>query len=85
MRLVKRLANSILTYVPNMIHICPNIMDSKMEGIYDKGKMEILVEMALQCLKEDKDERPTMKQVVEKLLHLENDCSRKIICKRTES
>ena len=60
-------------------------MDSKMEGIYDKGKMEILVEMALQCLKEDKDERPTMKQVVEKLLHLENDCSRKIICKRTES
>ena len=56
-----------------------------MEGIYDKGKMEILVEMALQCLKEDKDERPTMKQVVEKLLHLENDCSRKIICKRTES
>ena len=25
MRFVKRLANSILTYVPNMIHICPNI------------------------------------------------------------
>ncbi|KAK7851767.1 putative receptor protein kinase zmpk1 [Quercus suber] len=44
-----------------------DIMDPKMEGIYDKGKMEILVEMALQCLEEDKDERPTMKQVVEKL------------------
>ena len=50
-----------------------DIMDPKMEGIYDKGKMEILVEMALQCSEEDKDERPTMKQVVEKLLHLEND------------
>ncbi|KAM3758155.1 hypothetical protein ACB098_01G021400 [Castanea mollissima] len=50
-----------------------DIMDPKMEGIYDKGKMEILVEMALKCLEEDKDERPTMKQVVEKLLHLEND------------
>ena len=24
MRFVKELANSILTYVPNMIHICPN-------------------------------------------------------------
>ena len=44
-----------------------DIMDPKMEGIYDKGKMEMLVEMALQCLEEDKDERPTMKQVVEKL------------------
>ena len=44
-----------------------DIMDPKMEGIYDKGRMEILVEMALQCLEEDKDERPTMKQVVEKL------------------
>uniref|UniRef100_A0A7N2KRQ0 Receptor-like serine/threonine-protein kinase n=1 Tax=Quercus lobata TaxID=97700 RepID=A0A7N2KRQ0_QUELO len=44
-----------------------DIMDPKMEGIYDKGRMEILVEMALQCLEEDKDERPTMKQVFEKL------------------
>ena len=24
MRFVKELVNSILTYVPNMIHICPN-------------------------------------------------------------
>ena len=24
MRFVKRLANTIMTYVPNMIHICPN-------------------------------------------------------------
>ena len=24
MRFVKRLVNSLLTYVPNMIHICPN-------------------------------------------------------------
>ena len=27
-RFVKGLANSILKYVPNMIHICPNIFDA---------------------------------------------------------
>ncbi|KAK7838293.1 hypothetical protein CFP56_019992 [Quercus suber] len=42
-------------------------MDPKMEGIYDKGKMEILVEMALLCLEENKYERSTMKQIESKL------------------
>ena len=50
-----------------------DIIDPTMEGIYDMGKMEILVEMALQCVEEDKDARPTMSQVVEMLLHHEND------------
>ncbi|KAJ9693059.1 hypothetical protein PVL29_011971 [Vitis rotundifolia] len=49
------------------------ILDPKMEGKYDTGKMEILVAVALQCLQEDKDQRPTMGQVVEMLLRHEND------------
>ncbi|KAB1220172.1 putative receptor protein kinase ZmPK1 [Morella rubra] len=36
---------------------------------YDMAKMEILVGVALQCVEEDKDARPTMSQVVEILLH----------------
>ena len=35
--------------------------------------METLVEIALQCVEEDKDERPTMSQVVEILLGQEKD------------
>ena len=50
-----------------------DIIDPIMEGIYNMGKMEILVEMALQCVEEDKDARPTMNQVVDMLLHYEND------------
>ncbi|GMY28741.1 putative receptor protein kinase ZmPK1 isoform X2 [Fagus crenata] len=44
-----------------------DIMDPTMEGIYDMDKMKILVEMALKCVEEDKDARPTMSQVVEML------------------
>jgi hypothetical protein len=43
------------------------------EGTYEMGMMEILVGMALQCIEEDKDERPTMSQVVEMLLSHDND------------
>uniref|UniRef100_A0A2N9FE46 Uncharacterized protein n=1 Tax=Fagus sylvatica TaxID=28930 RepID=A0A2N9FE46_FAGSY len=50
-----------------------HIIDPKMEGRYDMGKMEILAEVALQCVEEDKDARPTMSQVVEMLLRHEND------------
>jgi hypothetical protein len=35
---------------------------------YDSAKMELLVRVALQCVAEDKDDRPTMNQVVEMLL-----------------
>ena len=43
-----------------------------MEGIWDMGKVKILVEVALQCLEEDKDARLTMSQVVKMLVHCEN-------------
>ena len=49
------------------------IIDPMLEGKYDMGKMEILVWVALQCVKEDKDERPTMSQVVDMLLPQEQD------------
>ncbi|KAL7162120.1 hypothetical protein ACSBR2_042571 [Camellia fascicularis] len=45
------------------------IIDPMMKDRYDASKMEILVEVALQCADEDKDARPTMSQVVERLLH----------------
>ena len=47
------------------------ILDPSMEGEYDMGEMEILVAVALQCVELDKDERPTMSQVVETLLRPE--------------
>ena len=49
------------------------IIDPMLEGKYDMDKMETLVWVSLQCVKEDKDERPTMSQVVEMLLSHEND------------
>ncbi|KAJ6379556.1 hypothetical protein OIU76_016240 [Salix suchowensis] len=42
-------------------------------GKYDKCRVEILLEVALKCVAEDKDARPTMKEVVEMLLRQEND------------
>lgn len=44
------------------------IIDPKLKGNYDQAKMEALVSVALQCVEEDKDARPTMSTVVEKLL-----------------
>ncbi|TKY75019.1 putative receptor protein kinase ZmPK1 [Spatholobus suberectus] len=41
------------------------ILDPTVEGVYDEGKMEALVRVALQCLEEEKDKRPTMSQAVE--------------------
>ncbi|XP_059631089.1 putative receptor protein kinase ZmPK1 [Cornus florida] len=50
------------------------IVDRNMDGEYDKGKMELLVRVALQCAdQQDKDARPTMSKVVEVLLGHEND------------
>jgi serine/threonine protein kinase len=43
-----------------------NIIDPDMAGEY-AAKMELLVKVALQCVAEDKDYRPTMNQVVEML------------------
>ena len=39
-----------------------------MSGKYDKVKMELLVKVALQCVAKDRDERPSMNQVVEMLI-----------------
>jgi len=44
------------------------IIDPRMAGKYDSAKMELLVKVALQCVADDKDNRPTMNQVVEMLL-----------------
>ena len=50
-----------------------NIIDPMLEGKYDMGKMEALVQVALKCVEEDKDARPTMSQVVEMLSYQEKD------------
>ncbi|KAG6672017.1 hypothetical protein I3842_16G035300 [Carya illinoinensis] len=49
------------------------IIDPRLEGKYDIGKMETLIGVALQCSEEEKDARPSMRQVVEMLLAQEND------------
>nr|XP_048332110.1 putative receptor protein kinase ZmPK1 isoform X1 [Ziziphus jujuba var. spinosa] len=43
------------------------IIDPSMNGEYNVRKMEMLVEVALKCVEDDKDARPTMSQVVEML------------------
>ncbi|KAG6752165.1 putative receptor protein kinase ZmPK1 [Populus alba] len=58
---------------PEMSSWIEMIIDPKLEGKYDKGRMEILLEVALKCVAEDRDARPTMSQVVEMILHQEND------------
>ena len=48
------------------------IMDPSMKGEYDVEKMKILLRVALECVEEEKEARPTMSQVVKLLLHNEN-------------
>ena len=48
------------------------IIDPMLTNNYDKAKMELLVKVALQCIAEDKDERPTMTQVIEMLMNHED-------------
>ncbi|XLS47984.1 hypothetical protein HN51_022342 [Arachis hypogaea] len=48
------------------------ILDSALGSNYDDNKMEILARVALGCIEEDKEERPTMSQVVEMLQN--QDC-----------
>ncbi|KAF5468203.1 hypothetical protein F2P56_012376 [Juglans regia] len=49
------------------------IVDPILKGSYEKGKMETLINVALQCVEEEKDARPSMSQVAEMLLRQEND------------
>ncbi|XVF39866.1 hypothetical protein PTKIN_Ptkin01aG0067100 [Pterospermum kingtungense] len=43
------------------------IIDPTLDGQYDKAEMSMLVRVALQCVEEDKDARPTMGEVVQML------------------
>lgn len=49
------------------------IVDPAVGGEYDRTTMENLVKIALQCAEEDMEVRPSMSQVVNMLLHPEND------------
>ncbi|KAF7140661.1 hypothetical protein RHSIM_Rhsim06G0055800 [Rhododendron simsii] len=51
------------------------IIDPTLIGGYEMGKMETLVRVAMQCVEEDKDARPTMRKVVEMLLRHEDEDS----------
>jgi len=44
-----------------------HIIDPAIQTNYDESKMELLAKVALDCVEEDKDIRPTMSQVVEML------------------
>ncbi|XP_062097622.1 putative receptor protein kinase ZmPK1 [Humulus lupulus] len=48
------------------------VVDPSMKGEYDLEKLENLLRVALKCVEEDKDARPSMSQVVKSLLHYEN-------------
>ncbi|KAI4305501.1 hypothetical protein L6164_028864 [Bauhinia variegata] len=48
------------------------IIDPAVEGNYDINKMEILARVALDCVEEEKDVRPSMSQIVEMLQNPEN-------------
>ncbi|PRQ27754.1 putative protein kinase RLK-Pelle-SD-2b family [Rosa chinensis] len=50
-----------------------DVIDPSFEGKYDVKNMGILLEVALQCVEEDRDARPTMSQVVEMLVLLDKD------------
>ncbi|MED6109038.1 hypothetical protein PIB30_029887 [Stylosanthes scabra] len=43
------------------------ILDPTIEGDYDENKLEALATVALQCVQDERDKRPTMSQVVEML------------------
>ncbi|KAI4321054.1 hypothetical protein MLD38_034475 [Melastoma candidum] len=49
------------------------MVDPALRGNYDRKKMAIMIEVALRCVEEDKDARPSMSQAVELLLRHEDD------------
>ncbi|KAL6317678.1 hypothetical protein AAG906_030432 [Vitis piasezkii] len=48
-----------------------DILDPVMQGECDMRQMEILIGVALECVEGDRDSRPTMSQIVEKLMRPE--------------
>ncbi|KAL6296202.1 hypothetical protein ACE6H2_004344 [Prunus campanulata] len=63
----------MVTWVKEKMHGTFTKAESQMGADYEQGRLEMLVKVALQCLEEDRDARPTMSQVVEMLLHHENN------------
>ncbi|XP_024930440.3 putative receptor protein kinase ZmPK1 [Ziziphus jujuba] len=70
----------LVTWVRDKVNEAPEmetrlekVVDASARGEYNVEKMKILLEVALKCVEEDKDERPDMSQVVKTLLPHEND------------
>ncbi|KAJ0668176.1 putative protein kinase RLK-Pelle-SD-2b family [Helianthus annuus] len=57
----------------NMSNWIEEIVDSTVNGEYNRIQMATLIKIALQCVEEHMDARPTMSQVVDMLLHCD-DC-----------
>ncbi|RHN38453.1 putative protein kinase RLK-Pelle-SD-2b family [Medicago truncatula] len=53
---------------PTTMFWIEEIVDGNLEGKYDVNQVENLVKVALMCVKDDMNERPSMSQVVEMLL-----------------
>lgn len=69
----------LVTWVANKVNSAPTgkfwieeIVDPNLEGQFDISQVEVLVNMALQCVQDDMNERPSMSQVVEMLHSHEN-------------
>ncbi|MBA0823176.1 hypothetical protein Goarm_019923 [Gossypium armourianum] len=58
---------------------CKDMLDPALDGKCDIHEMLILVTIALKCVQEDKDDRPTMGQVVEMLVCCENNFTAKAL------
>ncbi|KAK9161970.1 hypothetical protein Syun_002872 [Stephania yunnanensis] len=56
----------------DMASAIEKIMDPRVDAQFSMAKMEVMVRVALQCVQEDKDERPSMSKVVEMLTLHEN-------------
>ncbi|TYJ48959.1 hypothetical protein E1A91_A01G101300v1 [Gossypium mustelinum] len=58
---------------------CKDMLDPTLDGKCDIDEMLILVTITLKCVQEDKDDRPTMGQVVEMLACCENNFAAKAL------
>ena len=64
----------LVTWIREKIKLAPTfgfrmleIIDPSLEGNFDVSEAEVLVEVALQCVEDDMNERPSMSQVTEML------------------
>ncbi|BAT77882.1 putative receptor protein [Vigna angularis] len=61
-----------IKHAPTCAFWMEEIIDPKLEGNFDVSEVEVLVKVALQCVQDDMNERPSMSQVAEMLLANEN-------------